>query len=337
MGLNNITPSENIYLPSSFLSSKWWTSNQIADSLAIAAALGNPTFFITMTCNTNWPEIQSQLQPGQNFLNILVVVIHVFKWKLALPLKTLKTMFINAGHLVYCIHCIEFQKHGVPHAHILKFSSACNTPHDIDIIVSVEIPNDAVDANLVCTFMMHHHPSAEQPPSKYCQRVLSDGSHSCHFKYPHPLQQKTTNNSEGRVHYCQRNPGDEMVMLYCLLLLHKFQCHLNLEICSTSHIFQYLFKYIHKGMLYHQRAVTISHRLLMISIGPDQTQYWVQTADQHDQVIDEIEEYWQAQYLSAGEAVWWILGFHITKKEPSVMTLPIYLPGCHVHHQYHQT
>ena len=64
MGLEDVAPSENIYLPPSFLGSKQWTSNQIADSLAIAAALGNPTFFVTMTCNTNWPEIQSQLWPS---------------------------------------------------------------------------------------------------------------------------------------------------------------------------------------------------------------------------------------------------------------------------------
>ena len=64
MGLEDVAPLENIYLPSSFLGSKRWTSNQIADSLAIAAALGNPTFFVTMTCNTNWPEIQSQLRPS---------------------------------------------------------------------------------------------------------------------------------------------------------------------------------------------------------------------------------------------------------------------------------
>lgn len=74
MGLSDVEPSENIYLPSSFLGSRRWVSNQITDSLAIAAALGNPTFFITMTCNTTWPEIQCQLCPGQTYADLPVVV-----------------------------------------------------------------------------------------------------------------------------------------------------------------------------------------------------------------------------------------------------------------------
>ncbi|KIJ64991.1 hypothetical protein HYDPIDRAFT_27728 [Hydnomerulius pinastri MD-312] len=92
MGEAEVEASENVYLPASFLGSKRWATNQISDSLAIAAALGNPTFFITMTCNTAWPEIQSQLRPGQDFNDIPVVVIRVFKRKLALLQKAIKSI-----------------------------------------------------------------------------------------------------------------------------------------------------------------------------------------------------------------------------------------------------
>jgi hypothetical protein len=249
MGQPDLQPSENIYLPSSFLGSNRWAANQISDSLAIAAALGNPTFFITMTCNTAWPEIQSQLRPGQDYSDVPVVVVRVFKRKLALLQKAIKTMFVNAGRQLYSIHSVEFQKRGLPHAHILvKFASDCVLPEDIDSIVSAEIPPDPQDATLVNTFMLHRHPAAERPPSKYCQRELADGSRKCRFKYPRPLQPTTTIDSEGRVHYRRRNAGDEMVVPHCMPLLQKFQCHINFEVSSTSHIFQYLFKYIHKGM-----------------------------------------------------------------------------------------
>ena len=53
-----------------------------------------------------------------------------------------------------------------------------------------------------------------------------------------------------------------------------------------------------------------------------------------DESIDEIADYWDARYLSAGEATWRILGFHVTKKEPAVTSLPIHLPGSSSHHQY---
>ena len=51
MGHEDLQDSENIYLPASFLGSGCWSSNQIADSLTLAAKYGPPTFFITFTCN----------------------------------------------------------------------------------------------------------------------------------------------------------------------------------------------------------------------------------------------------------------------------------------------
>jgi hypothetical protein len=155
-----------------------------------------------MTCTSQWPEIQSQLQPGQEFADIPVVVMQVFKRKLTLLMKTLKTMFINAGWLLYAIQSVKFQKRGLPHAHILiKFASDCSKPIDIDSIVSAEIPKDTTDASLVRKFMLHHHPAENRPASKYCQHEQPDGSRSCRFKYPKPLQQHTTIDDEGRVHY----------------------------------------------------------------------------------------------------------------------------------------
>jgi Helitron helicase-like domain at N-terminus len=44
-------------IPASFMGSRAWASNQVADALALARNLGNPTFFITMTSNPKWPEI----------------------------------------------------------------------------------------------------------------------------------------------------------------------------------------------------------------------------------------------------------------------------------------
>jgi hypothetical protein len=110
-----VEESENIYLPASFLGSRSWISNQIADSLAIAAAYGPPTFFITFTCNSNWPEIQSRLRLGQNFTDIPIVVCRVFKQKLSRLMSTLREMFPNAGRPLYSITSIEFQKCSLPH------------------------------------------------------------------------------------------------------------------------------------------------------------------------------------------------------------------------------
>jgi hypothetical protein len=157
-------------------------------------------------------------------------------------------MFPNAGRLLYMVHSVEFQKRGLPHAHILlKFERDCVNPDDIDAIVSAEMPSNPCDAELVQNCMIHNHPSPSKPPSKYCQRVNEDGHHICQFGYLHALQSTTSIDYEGRPHYRRRNAGDEMIVPHCLPLLQKFKCHLNFEVANTSHLFQYLFKYIHKG------------------------------------------------------------------------------------------
>jgi hypothetical protein len=203
-----------------------------------------------MTCNPDWPEIQSELCPGQHWSDIPLVIIRVFRRRLTLLENCLQNMFPNAGKLLYCIHSVEFQKRGLPHAHILlKFESNCVSPEDIDAIVSAEIPEDLPesDANLVHQFMLHKHPRANNPPSKYCQRENEFGHRTCHFHYPHPLQDTKTLHENGRIHYHHRNLGDEIVVPHCLPLLHPFHCHINFEVANTSHIFQYLFKYLLKG------------------------------------------------------------------------------------------
>ena len=260
MGETFLAESQNIYLPSSFMGSKRWATEQIADSLTIAAESGNPTFFVTMMCNSDWPEIKARLRAGQDFSDIPADVVCVFKQKLTLLEQTLKTMFFHAGEVKYMIHSIEFQKRGLPHAHILcKFEHDCIDPRDIDSIVSAEMPSDPDDKQLIKNLMLHHHPSPDSPRSQYCQ-CIRDGRHICRFGYPQPLQQNTTIDAEGRVHYRRRKPGDEWVVPHCLRLIQIFKCHINLEVVNPSHLFQYIFKYIHKSLSYtFSRAYQTHH------------------------------------------------------------------------------
>ena len=118
MGDPNVNDSDNVYLPALFLGLRCWAQKQVSDSLAMAAALGNRMFFITMTCNAQWSKIQSQLHPGQDYSDIPLVVV-VFKQKFTLLLAAIKTMFPNAGAQVYCLQSIEFQKHGLPYTCLL--------------------------------------------------------------------------------------------------------------------------------------------------------------------------------------------------------------------------
>ena len=67
--------------------------------------------------------------------------------------------------------------------------------------------------------------------------------------------------------------------------------------------------------------------------GPDRARFRFSVSD-NAEPVDEIEEYWNGRYLSAGEATWRTLGFHITQKEPGVTALPIHGPDSRRHRQY---
>src|SRR5882762_11518256 len=153
---------------------------------------------------------------------------------------------------VSCTWCIpsSFRK-GVFHMHISCSNS--NKTASIPMTLMQSLVPKCLATHLMPSWyktLWCNHPSPTRPPSKYCQRVDDDRHRLCRFGYPHALQSTTSIDSEGRPHYRRRNAGDEMVVPHCLPLLRKFRCHLNFEIANTSHLFQYLFKYIHKGEPY---------------------------------------------------------------------------------------
>jgi hypothetical protein len=102
MGKEYVPDSENVLLPASFIGSRRWTSDQVADTLAIAAQYGPPTFFVTMTCNPLWPEIQEKLLPGQSHIDIPDVVVRVFREKLKALIKVNQCSFRLMKNMCRC-------------------------------------------------------------------------------------------------------------------------------------------------------------------------------------------------------------------------------------------
>lgn len=118
------------YLPSSVFGSPRHLRKLARNALAIVSELGKPTFFITLTCNPNWPEITTQLLLGQTAFDRPDIVCMVFKAKLTVFLTNLRNgHYFGYDHkVVYLMHVIEYQHRGLPHAHItVKLS---NVPDD---------------------------------------------------------------------------------------------------------------------------------------------------------------------------------------------------------------
>jgi len=104
---------------------------------------GKPCLFITITTNPRWREITSELLPHQQPNDRPDVIARVFALKLDALLDDIQNKMC-LGVVVGKTHSIEFQKRGLPHAHILvmlREDCKIKTPSDIDSVVSACIPD----------------------------------------------------------------------------------------------------------------------------------------------------------------------------------------------------
>ena len=160
-------------LPSSFTGGPRYMMQHYQDAIAICRALGPPDFFVTFTCNPRWPEITIELLPGQRSEDRPDLLARVFRIKLRQLLDDFKTKKIIGAvicsefvtllcSLFYLIntfivlitstlyfaevYVVEFQKRGLPHAHILLTVAPEDKPtclKDVDRLISAEIPDQA--------------------------------------------------------------------------------------------------------------------------------------------------------------------------------------------------
>ncbi|XP_031108678.1 uncharacterized protein LOC116013169 [Ipomoea triloba] len=113
-----------------------------------ARQISYPHLFITFTCNPNWPEIERYVvHRGLKSEDRPDIICRVFKMKLDAMIEDIKTQKLF-GDICGVIYTIEFQKRGLPHAHILLFAKKINRANSaakIDAIISTEIPDPDVD------------------------------------------------------------------------------------------------------------------------------------------------------------------------------------------------
>ncbi|XP_057740312.1 uncharacterized protein LOC130957472 [Arachis stenosperma] len=223
--LNGETEASNIgkriILPATFTGGPRYMIQNYQDAMAICRSIGYPDLFITFTCNPQWEEIkryckETNLKPEDR----PDVICRLFKAKLEKLIKDIhKNRIFGVSKAV--IYTIEFQKRGLPHAHILLFLAAeykYPSPEDIDKIISAEIPDPLHDPNYyeaVKHFMVHG---------------------------PCGLAKKNSPCMENGIELDNR-----YVVPHNRFLLLKYGAHINVEWCNQSRSIKYLFKYINKG------------------------------------------------------------------------------------------
>ncbi|XP_057432625.1 uncharacterized protein LOC130725408 [Lotus japonicus] len=308
-----------IVLPSSFVGGRRYMFDCCQDAMAICKRYGYPDLFITFTCNSVWKEIDrfvraKNLRPDER----PDICCRVFKMKLDHLVSTLKSGIIF-GPLDAGMYTIEFQKRGLPHAHILLWLSKDNklvTTSDIDKCISAEIPDPILYPKLnkvVCNYMLHG-PCGREFLKSPC---MSEGK--CTKFFPKKFQESTVIDEDGYPLYKRRDTGiyvekkgirmdNSFVVPYNPQLLMLYNGHINVEYCNKSNAIKYLFKYVSKG--------------------PDRVNLEI-TNQKEDgleiEVKDEIKQYYDCRYLTPCEAVWRTFKYYIHVKWPAVLKVTFHL------------
>lgn len=201
-----LLPGVPLILPSSFKGSPRDMAQSHQDAMAIVRKYGPPDFFVTMTCNPKWKEIVENLESWQSVEHRPDLISRVFNIKLNAMLHDISANHV-LGKPVAKIHVIEFQKRGLPHAHILLILKCEDKPKDIAAInnlVSAEIPDINTHPRLhaIVTKHMVHGPCGSLNPSSPC---MDNGK--CTKNFPKDFQEETDATFNGYPKYRRRNNG----------------------------------------------------------------------------------------------------------------------------------
>lgn len=305
-----------VILPTSFIGGPRDMYKRYRDAIALVQKFGKPDIFVTMTCNPNWPEINKNLMYHERAFDRPDLLARVFRAKLQKIKKEIleKKIFGEVSAFV-CV--VEFQKRGMPHAHcliILEKGSKPLNPEAYDKIVCAEIPDPEENPHLYNVVLKHmiHGPCGGLRSNSPC---MKDGI--CKNRYPKQFATMTTHGDDEYPNYRRRDNGRIIVVSRCKLdnrwvvpynpyLISMFDCHMNVEICSTVKLVKYMYKYIYKGH--------------------DKVSFQLGTVSGHEE-IDEIKQFQDGRWIGSCEAVWRIYGFCLYYMIPAVYTLQVHLEG----------
>ncbi|XP_021754905.1 uncharacterized protein LOC110720203 [Chenopodium quinoa] len=279
-----------VILPPTFIGGPRDMKKRYLNAMALVQRFGKPDLFVTMTCNAKWPEITAEISEGEVAADCPDVVARVFRAML-IALKKQITEERVFGKVAAMVYVVEFQKRGLPHAHFL-----------------IILDHGYKLAGLADYDSLH--------PNCGCMKKKIGDEVVCKYNYPKSYLEETTTNEDGFPLYKRRNTGEHVrirgatldnrwVIPYNPYLSMLFDCHLNVEVCSTIQAVNYLYKYVYKGH--------------------DRVSFNINGAN--NQGVDEIENFQAGRWVSPCEAAWRIFGFDLFEMTPSVMVLPVHLPN----------
>ena len=238
------------------------------------------------------------------------------------------------GNVPAMLWVIEFQKRGLPHAHILVIlanEDRVNSSSDINDIIWAQLPTSPDNfkegtperdqaerlEKIILTNMVHgpcgkdfsdspcmkEGKCSKNYPKRFCDKTILDPDNT------HPEYQRLAPEKGGRtivINYKSKEfvLDNRWIVPYSPYFSLRYNCHINVEVCLSPMAAKYLYKYVFKGS---DRAM-------------------VRTEIVDEKLPkDEVEEYRDLRSIGSSEAAWHLFNFNIAKKQPAVYALRCHL------------
>ncbi|XP_065671720.1 uncharacterized protein LOC136089597 [Hydra vulgaris] len=217
------------------------------------------------------------------------------------------------GKVLTHVQVIEFQKRGLPHAHILLHLAndyKLETAQDINNLICAEIPDPIVNRELYndIKICMIYCPCGILNPSSPRIKVGV-----CSKSYPKEFNANTVAVRNGYPQYRRRDDGlvinikgnnvdNRWVVPYNPWLSKKYQARINVEACMSVTAVKYLYKCIYKG---HDCANVLIN---------EQVNH------------NEVNAFLDCRYVIAPEALWRIFKYLMSHMSHTIIRLKVHLP-----------
>uniref|UniRef100_A0ABD2WQT2 ATP-dependent DNA helicase n=1 Tax=Trichogramma kaykai TaxID=54128 RepID=A0ABD2WQT2_9HYME len=274
---SNTKIGKMVILPSSFTGSPRACKENYLDSMTLVQSKGKPDLFITMTCNSAWSEISDNMRSHESTLDRPDLIVRVFHEKLKAILNDITKQHIFGEWVAYTI-VKKFMIHG-----------PCGEENVFAVCMDPE--------KQICT---------KKFPKSFVDSTIYDTTGYPLYKRSRSSNIIIYNHKNGR-----RIADNRFVVPYNPYLLLKYNCHINVEVCTTVLCIKYLFKYCYKG---HDCAL-----IEMTNTRKDESEEVSVTLNH-----DEIKSYINTRYACPPEAVYRINKYKMNDISHAIIRLAIH-------------
>ena len=348
-------------LPSSFSRGERARTQSLNDALALRARFGPPDYFITMTANPKWKEIQRGLLPGERPSQRSDLIHRVFNIKMEYVTDLLQKGLL--GDYQAHVRVVEYQKRGLPHLHLLLYvQDECKpqSPSVLDMTCCAELPDPDAQPELFRLIdEFNVHTACDKVQNARCKIVGADGRARCKSHYPKPFlaesicqthqsysRPKRPNNGRQttvpaadaqKVRDATGNPfavhmnvrSNQYVVPYNPFLSATICAHVNVEVVGSPAVIKYLFKYLFKpeevAKVGVKNTTTTSPAAAAGAAAGETGRGQQQAAAAETNVRNEPQEHLLGMYIGAAEAMGYLLGTQMISIKPAIVRLAVHL------------